>query len=514
MSIGFRWLAIVGCVAALTATSARAQVPVPPELVWLGQMGQTSSSGTDALSWSPQQSPDATTRVLLNGGGNFNRVVELGANNVTWYQMHLNNNGPATINGTGTITLAIPRDASGNDDALNGAQPSPDPFDPYPNVDEFGIYANGGEAFGGPSVPSVINPNVVTDSYIESNGSHSLTFNGKVQALTVQAYAGTNLVFNGDVTLTASPLLNDPRFITGNDSLPSVTFNAGVKLVPYDGFGATGFGIRNQMTVNLGPNAALSSDVSLTGWGELNLYNGSTLRLFGNNKLGSENDVWSRGANAININTLDLNGHSDSVEFLGTAGDATLIVNYGTTPGVNSLHWDSTQQINGQYSIVNFQIGTDVLELGAPGNGFWFQTGDPTTEAARLAQIKIDGVSFAPFNPATTTGYWTVVDPAVSRVVQFFNVNANFDGVNPIDGKDFLIWQRGLGATGQTNKSLGDADRNGVVNGADLVIWKAQFGTSPAATPVAGAVPEPASVTMMLVSVCGIGMARRRQASR
>ena len=136
--------------------------------------------------------------------------------------------------------------------------------------------------------------------------------------------------------------VGDSRFLTGNDTLPSITFNAGVALDPRDTFPATGFGIRNQMTVNLGPNAELSSNVDPNGWGEVNLYNGSVLRLFGSNRLGPGNDVWSRGANSILTNTLDLNGFSDSVEFLGTAGDATLVLNYGATPGANSLNWAAT----------------------------------------------------------------------------------------------------------------------------------------------------------------------------
>lgn len=54
--------------------------------------------------------------------------------------------------------------------------------------------------------------------------------------------------------------------------------------------------------------------------------------------------------------------------------------------------------------------------------------------------------------------------------------NADFNGDSYVNGNDFLIWQRGFGATAQTNNNRGDADANTIVNGADLTIWKDQFG--------------------------------------
>jgi autotransporter-associated beta strand protein len=54
--------------------------------------------------------------------------------------------------------------------------------------------------------------------------------------------------------------------------------------------------------------------------------------------------------------------------------------------------------------------------------------------------------------------------------------NADFNGDSFVHGHDFLIWQRNIGATGQMNNNLGDADASGVVDGADLDIWRMQFG--------------------------------------
>jgi hypothetical protein len=84
--------------------------------------------------------------------------------------------------------------------------------------------------------------------------------------------------------------------------------------------------------------------------------------------------------------------------------------------------------------------------------------------------------------------------------------NANFDGINGVEGKDFLIWQQGLG-TG-TTLAQGDANTSGSVDGADLTIWRGQFGTP--VTPVAGSVPEPATLGMFVVVAIGLAARRRR----
>ena len=88
--------------------------------------------------------------------------------------------------------------------------------------------------------------------------------------------------------------------------------------------------------------------------------------------------------------------------------------------------------------------------------------------------------------------------------------NADFDNSGVVDGKDFLVWQRGFGLTGQTNKVSGDANGDGNVDGLDLDLWKTKFGGAPA-TAAVGAVPEPASMAMAAVAlIAGFAAARRR----
>lgn len=81
---------------------------------------------------------------------------------------------------------------------------------------------------------------------------------------------------------------------------------------------------------------------------------------------------------------------------------------------------------------------------------------------------------------------------------------ANFDGDTDVDGDDFLIWQRGYGLTGQTDNSLGDANFDGTVNGADRAVWEDQYGTVAPLSAASSAVPEPSSALLALMAALAI----------
>jgi hypothetical protein len=85
------------------------------------------------------------------------------------------------------------------------------------------------------------------------------------------------------------------------------------------------------------------------------------------------------------------------------------------------------------------------------------------------------------------------------------NVDADFDNDDAVNGNDFLIWQRGLGAG--TDNATGDADGNMMVDNADLTAWKGAFG--PASVAAASAVPEPAAAT--LAGILGLALAAKRR---
>jgi hypothetical protein len=87
--------------------------------------------------------------------------------------------------------------------------------------------------------------------------------------------------------------------------------------------------------------------------------------------------------------------------------------------------------------------------------------------------------------------------------------NADFNNDNIVDGADFLIWQKGLGLTGQSGKGTGDANGDGNVDAADLVLWQSKYGGAPSVG-AASAVPEPASLALTAIALLAAAGLKRR----
>ncbi len=84
----------------------------------------------------------------------------------------------------------------------------------------------------------------------------------------------------------------------------------------------------------------------------------------------------------------------------------------------------------------------------------------------------------------------------------------DYDADGDADGSDFLRWQRTLGST---SVLAADGNRNGVVDGPDLHVWRTAFGAG-AARLGALTVPEPAWLVLALP--LGLVMIRRRYAAQ
>ena len=84
--------------------------------------------------------------------------------------------------------------------------------------------------------------------------------------------------------------------------------------------------------------------------------------------------------------------------------------------------------------------------------------------------------------------------------------SADFDYDQDVDEVDLSMWN-----AARDTSPLGDANRDGVTDGADFLLWQSQLGsTIPPSTPLATSVPEPAACTLA-VSAGLIGLSLRRR---
>ena len=82
-------------------------------------------------------------------------------------------------------------------------------------------------------------------------------------------------------------------------------------------------------------------------------------------------------------------------------------------------------------------------------------------------------------------------------------ISADFDNDGDVDGKDFLIWQRGYDPL-CTSCTLANGDANGdhAVDAIDEEIWADQFGR--VNVQFATTVPEPTTGLMLLLGIASM----------
>ncbi len=120
---------------------------------------------------------------------------------------------------------------------------------------------------------------------------------------------------------------------------------------------------------------------------------------------------------------------------------------------------------------------------------------DPAAAASVAWTGAIDGVRI--FDEVLSAQ--TILDTYNAELLVPSDDSADFNGDDIVDGTDFLIFQRGLGSTMQSDSSNGDADGSGIVDGLDLQVFMDQFGTDPPSGIAGVAIPEPSSAALMAI---------------
>ncbi|QDT75094.1 lectin-like protein [Lacipirellula limnantheis] len=183
----------------------------------------------------------------------------------------------------------------------------------------------------------------------------------------------------------------------------------------------------------------------------------------------------------------DFNGDDDAtLTDLDGSGDLWFSADIGNTGNVNSFGKITLPE--GTYSFEAFHrqgTGDAGLEVWAAA-GDYLATGFDAAKFFPLSAESLPGNTLA-----ANTGLALVAGPGAGPTT----VGGDFNLDGKVDGADFLVWQRG----GSPNP----------LSPADLATWKGSYGS---ATPVVGAVPEPASIGLALAAAGLVaGCARRRR---
>lgn len=125
----------------------------------------------------------------------------------------------------------------------------------------------------------------------------------------------------------------------------------------------------------------------------------------------------------------------------------------------------------------SFQNNRIVASLAGATGGYTPQnitTSAAGVRAAIAADLDGDGdLDIVAASPGNDQIVWYQNDPPE-------DVAGDYDEDGDVDGADFLVWQRTLGAAATPNGSGADGSSNGVVDAADLGIWSANFGAASA----------------------------------
>jgi hypothetical protein len=214
----------------------------------------------------------------------------------------------------------------------------------------------------------------------------------------------------------------------------------------------------------------------------------------------SDNGKFTLGLSSYSVNTNDpLSGQRKWAEDLEFGQEYTVVVSFkgidsdiGSTDDGFSTFWinptnsASTSLTDNHPHSDLFLNSTDPADVDADRSNM-------SGLALRQANAGNNQPSFLFDEVAVGTSFDEVL-AAVSVAPP--GTPGDFDDDDDVDGRDFLIWQRG-GSPG----GVGDAD--------DLADWQEFYGTQPPLTAVT-AVPEPASLAMLALALVPVAFGRKR----
>ena len=217
--------------------------------------------------------------------------------------------------------------------------------------------------------------------------------------------------------------------------------------------------------------------------------------------------------------------HSDAegLWFLDNGGSLIARTGSGGVPNVPTANFDSFNHyaLNdlGQIAVAaTLQTGLGGVTSGND-TGLWLLDPNGSSqliarEGDTLAGKTIAALDFmferrgsSGFNNSGQLLFQATFTTGETGLFLFSSFAADFNGDGSVDGDDLTAWRAAYGQTADA-----DANSDGLTTGADFLIWQEQFGNGiNIITSLSRAVPEPATITMLLMGFWAIDEVRRRR---
>jgi len=139
----------------------------------------------------------------------------------------------------------------------------------------------------------------------------------------------------------------------------------------------------------------------------------------------------------------------------------------------------------------------ELIDFGPAGVSAFVLSGFDPANASPAANAQSLDLQFA------ADGFTTLE----VRATEYIDAaDANADGV--VDGADLAAWQANFGASATSTHAQGDFDVDQDVDGADFLLWQRRLGDG---APPVSPIPEPGGVLLGGFSVAGLTLIRRRR---
>ncbi len=197
------------------------------------------------------------------------------------------------------------------------------------------------------------------------------------------------------------------------------------------------------------------------------------------------------------------NGEWTMHKVLRNWDSTTLHSNFGARAGLQESDGDITAALDTQIGIIfGSEVWFDVtsylegVRQGAADNGLALLT----TNTADGWQIHLNG------SPSPDEALRPRLIVASGNAAVVAGVPGDYNGNGVVDGADYVLWRNG-------GPLQNEVDNPGTVNAADYTAWRARFGNTSGGGggPLGSAVPEPGTWLLLVSAVMAVSFARRKR---